>query len=89
MCLTLLGGGGGSRPSQTMSDFWPDLFLETAPYKPGRGPQEGLAKGSNELVDEHTARVNADLQALLRINSGKGPKGTNKVGIIFCCPATP
>ena len=31
MCLTLLGGGGGSRPSQTMSDFWPDLFLETAP----------------------------------------------------------
>ena len=32
MCLTLLGGGGGSRPSQTMSDFWPDMFLETAPY---------------------------------------------------------
>ena len=31
MCLTLLGGGGGSRPSQTMSDFWPDFFLQTAP----------------------------------------------------------
>ena len=28
------GGRGGSRPSQTMSDFWPDLFLMTTP-KPG------------------------------------------------------
>ena len=26
------GGRGGSRPSQTMSDFWPDFFLETTPY---------------------------------------------------------
>ena len=25
---------GVSRPSQTMSDFWPDLFFRTAPYSP-------------------------------------------------------
>ena len=65
----------------------PGLFLagrvSEQAYKPGCGPQEGDAKDRNEPVDEHTARVNADLQALLRINSRKG---TTKVGmvLVFC-----
>ena len=55
MCLTLLGGGG-SRPSQTMSAFWPDLFLRTAPKYISLDPQLQVLIGKLQVASLQSPR---------------------------------
>ena len=59
--------------SKRKAALLPGLFLagrvSEPAYRPGFEPPAGSSQDHLQPVDEHRARLNGDLQALLRINS--------------------